>query len=102
MKLKADRVRDLYFLCTEEKKDNTASTVSTSMDTPSPGDFQKWHARLGHLNKIDMINAIKNCSFEGFKCSNIDISNSDCEICIKGKLTKNPFKNVHSRRLQST
>ncbi|GBM42972.1 hypothetical protein AVEN_168547-1 [Araneus ventricosus] len=34
MKLKADRVGDLYLLRTEEKKDNTASTVSTSMDTP--------------------------------------------------------------------
>ncbi|GBN73200.1 hypothetical protein AVEN_251297-1 [Araneus ventricosus] len=45
MKLKADRVGDLYFLRTEEKKDNTASTVSTSMDTPSSGDFQKRHAR---------------------------------------------------------
>ncbi|GBM06044.1 hypothetical protein AVEN_49427-1 [Araneus ventricosus] len=41
MKLKADHVGDLYFLCTEEKKDNTASTVSTSIDTPSSGDFQK-------------------------------------------------------------
>ncbi|GBL78228.1 Retrovirus-related Pol polyprotein from transposon TNT 1-94 [Araneus ventricosus] len=102
MKLKADRIGDLYFLRTAEKKDNTASTVNTSMDTPSTGDFQKWHARLGHLNKIDMMNAIKNCSFEGLKCSNlkcsnIDISNFDCEICIKGKLTKSPFKNVHSR-----
>ncbi|GBM10920.1 hypothetical protein AVEN_171411-1 [Araneus ventricosus] len=48
MKLKADRVGDLYFLLTEEKKDNTASTVSTSMDTPSSGDFLKWHARLGY------------------------------------------------------
>ncbi|GBL87266.1 Retrovirus-related Pol polyprotein from transposon TNT 1-94 [Araneus ventricosus] len=102
MKLKADRVGDLYLLRTEEKKDNTASTVSTSMDTPSSGDFKKWHARLGHLNKIDIMNAIKNCSFEGLKCSNIkfsniDISNFDCEICIKGKLTKSPFTNVHSR-----
>ncbi|GBM32129.1 Retrovirus-related Pol polyprotein from transposon TNT 1-94 [Araneus ventricosus] len=102
MKLKADRVSDLYFLRTEEKKDNTASAVSTSMDTPSTGDFQKWHARLGHLNKIDMMSVIKNCSFEGLKCSNlkcsnIEISNFDCEICIKGKLTKSPFKNVHSR-----
>ncbi|GBN86016.1 Retrovirus-related Pol polyprotein from transposon TNT 1-94 [Araneus ventricosus] len=102
LKLKADRVGDLYFLQTEEKKDNTASTVSTSIDTPSIGDFQKWHDCLGHLNKIDMMNAIKNCSFEGLKCSNlkcsnIDISNFDCEICIKGKLTKSPFKNVHSR-----
>ncbi|GBL72937.1 hypothetical protein AVEN_128120-1 [Araneus ventricosus] len=97
IKLKADHVGDLYFLHTKEKKDNTASTVSTSMDTPSTCDFQKWHARLGHLNKIDMINAIKNCSFEGLKCSNIDISYFDCEICIKGKLTKSPFKNVYSR-----
>ncbi|GBM27102.1 hypothetical protein AVEN_189873-1 [Araneus ventricosus] len=97
MKLKADRVGDLYLLCTEEKKDNTASTVSTSMDTPSSGDFLKWHARLGHLNEIGMMNAIKNCSFEGLKCSNIDISKFDCEICIKGKLAKSPFKNVHSR-----
>ncbi|GBN14692.1 hypothetical protein AVEN_126982-1 [Araneus ventricosus] len=102
MKLKADRVGDLYLLRTEKKKKNTASTVSTSVDTPSHGDFQKWHARLGHLNKIDMMNAIKNCSFEGLKCSNlkcsnIDISNFDCEICIKGKLTKSPFKNAHSR-----
>ncbi|GBN26056.1 hypothetical protein AVEN_122815-1 [Araneus ventricosus] len=36
MKLKVDPVGDLYFLRSEEKKDNTASTVSTSMDTPSP------------------------------------------------------------------
>ncbi|GBN47610.1 Retrovirus-related Pol polyprotein from transposon TNT 1-94 [Araneus ventricosus] len=101
-KLKADRVSDLYLLCSEEKKDNTASTASTSMDTPSSGYFLKWHVRLGHLNKIDMMNAIKNCSFEGLKCSNlkcsnIDISNFDCEICIKGKPTKSPFTNVHSR-----
>ncbi|GBM47188.1 Retrovirus-related Pol polyprotein from transposon TNT 1-94 [Araneus ventricosus] len=102
MKLKADRVGDLYLLCTEEKKDNTASTVSTSMDTPSSGDFLKLHARLGHLNKIDMMTAIKNCSFEGLKCSNLKcsntyISNFDREIGIKGKLTISPFKNVHSR-----
>ncbi|GBO26089.1 hypothetical protein AVEN_46714-1 [Araneus ventricosus] len=102
MKLKADRVGDLYILRIEEKKDNAASTVSTSMDSPSSGDFQKWHASLGHLNKIDMMNTIKNCSFEGLKCSNlkssnIDISHFDCEICIKGKLTKSPFENVHSR-----
>ncbi|GBN24257.1 hypothetical protein AVEN_109695-1 [Araneus ventricosus] len=50
MKLKADGVGDLYFLRTEEKKANTASTVSASMDTRSSGDFQKWHTRLGHLN----------------------------------------------------
>ncbi|GBN80509.1 hypothetical protein AVEN_119158-1 [Araneus ventricosus] len=41
MKLKADRVGDFYLLRTEEKKDNTSSTISTSMDTPSSGNFQK-------------------------------------------------------------
>ncbi|GBM73745.1 hypothetical protein AVEN_544-1 [Araneus ventricosus] len=41
MELKADGVGDLYFLHTEEKKDNTAATVSASMDTPSSSDFQK-------------------------------------------------------------
>ncbi|GBM55993.1 Retrovirus-related Pol polyprotein from transposon RE1 [Araneus ventricosus] len=48
MKLKADRVGNLYFLRSEEKKDNTASTVSTPMDTPSSGDFQKCHACLAY------------------------------------------------------
>ncbi|GBN10582.1 hypothetical protein AVEN_211948-1 [Araneus ventricosus] len=91
MKLKADHVSDLYFLRTEKKRDNTASTVSTYMDTPSIGDVKKWHVRLGHLNKTDMMNAIKNCSFEGLKCSNIDISNFDCEICIKEYIDFSPY-----------
>ncbi|GBN79459.1 hypothetical protein AVEN_181067-1 [Araneus ventricosus] len=65
MKLIADRVGDLYFLRTLEKKDNTASTVSTSMDTPSSGDFLKWHARLEYIDfnpYIDeVIKAHKEC-----------------------------------------
>ncbi|GBN66164.1 Copia protein [Araneus ventricosus] len=64
MKLKADRVGDLYFLRTEEKKDNTASTTLNSQKSPEQnGIAERKNRTLLDISRCSLIQSKLPLSF---------------------------------------
>ena len=59
----------------------------------NPHQLDLWHQRLGHVNKNQLLQTIKNSLIKGVNFSENDRLNF-CEGCVEGKLSRKPFKSV--------
>lgn len=89
VKMIADRMGDLYFV---RGASATAGTISETRTQ----DFNIWHQRLEHVNKRCLSEMVKKQIVKNIKFKPGDV-NVPCEICIKGKQTRLPFQETHSR-----
>lgn len=89
VKMLADRIGDLYFI---REDDATAGTACEEHIQ----DLTLWHQRLGHLNKRCLLEMVNTGAVEGIELSSRNVD-SPCEICIKGKQTRIPFRETHRR-----
>ena len=83
--------QNIYKLDMKEITPNTAASVSSeviALQTIEAKSIEVWHRRLGHLNAAYM-KQLQSHAAVGIKFLEKDLS--QCEICISGKLTKQPF-----------
>lgn len=80
---KATRKNDLYYI-------NFNVSEKVNITTENNTNIMKWHKKLGHLNEADMKAAFKKGLLKGLEIKSNEKLN-DCEICIKGKMTRLPF-----------
>lgn len=98
--LKGERTGNLYTL-KGVQEDPTAAVASQSLDSKSTADIMRWHDRLGHLNFMDLVKAIKNNTLTGVNISGkIDVKDLVCDTCAKGKLKAAPFPHRSEKATQ--
>lgn len=61
-------------------------------------DLRTWHERFGHAN-IQMLRRLAG-SVDGMKIRDSEVSQNNCEICMKAKLNRSPFKKSLRRASQ--
>lgn len=86
IKLKAERRGDLYYIIQGHKATGTAGVVEDKANI----ELLKWHCRMGHLNARDLIQVI-NQSTKSKISSKQSMGLSECEVCLRGKMTRLPF-----------
>lgn len=82
--LKAQRKDNLYYIQSE-----ISSNDEQEISFYSP-KMMLWHEKLGHINGTDLKSAMNKNIVNGLDFNTSDKLN-DCEICIKGKMTRLPF-----------
>jgi len=85
----ADRIGNLYFV--REGKPTASITCEKTYQ-----NFVLWHQRLGYVNKRCLLEMITKGRVKGINFEYGDV-NLPCEIYIKGKQIKLPFRDVHCR-----
>ena len=88
IELTATKVNGLYTIDQEVREPVRAMTSVESSQ-------EKWHLRLGHLNRKGM-NLLKNGMVTGVEFSD-DGQGTQCIPCLEGKQTKFPFKSSSKR-----
>ena len=68
--------------------DNTSHVKSLKRKFPSTNDAYFWHLCLGHINSNKIQKLIKDGLLEPLDSNGFPV----CESCLKGKMTKRPFK----------
>lgn len=87
VRLLAYRTSNLYYISAHEQAacKRISEPSSNAMES-----LKTWHRRLGHLNTSDIIKGARDRAMQG-----LDVGNSsekfECEICIRGKMTRAPF-----------
>ena len=89
IRLKADRVGDLFYL-------REGQSVASAASHTSSDNFNEWHRRLGHLNWKDMQLMRKNESALGRKYKSSDAI-IPCDTCATSKLSALPFPQSEDR-----
>lgn len=81
--LKAKRNNELYYIEFDEiEKANAVEGNDTNI--------MRWHKKLGHLNESDLKAASRNEFIKGLEIKEKE-KLGDCETCLKGKMTSQPF-----------
>lgn len=99
VKLKANRVGDLYYVY--EKSTEHCKAVTNEFSTPPkmPGTLMSWHRRLGHLNIKDLLDVERNETVLGIKIEP-HTGEIQCDTCIHGKMTRAPFPRKSNRKTE--
>lgn len=82
VKLTADRRGDLYYVRQNVERAAAAQHLSSS-------ELMLWHERLGHLNTADLLKMMSGVGLSNAAGDPEDVL--DCEVCLKGKMTRLPF-----------
>jgi len=93
--LVADRIDGLYYL--REVNSECNATVE-SMKVRSL--LESWHRRMGHLNVRDLADGVRNGNIRGISLGtpNSGRDKFECEICVRGKMTRSPFPKASERK----
>lgn len=99
VKLVADRVGDLYYV--REFKTAECRNISnmTHKAQKQLETLKTWHRRLGHINVQDLCTADRNKAVLGVNLEKNE-SKLECEICIRGKMTRTPFPKRSDRKTE--
>ncbi|KAL0279419.1 UNVERIFIED_CONTAM: hypothetical protein PYX00_000983 [Menopon gallinae] len=81
---------NLYALNTKAIRQKNEKAIIATNNRDKQIDAMKWHRRLGHLNFIDLKKMEKNRNENGVRIKKIE-ENTNCDICIRGKLCRSPF-----------
>lgn len=87
----ADRIKDLYYLREAKSECNSAIERNEAYNS-----FELWHRRMGHLNVRDLAHGVRNGNLKGIDLG-VPKNELDCEICIRGKMTRTPFPTTSAR-----
>ncbi|KAL0275908.1 UNVERIFIED_CONTAM: hypothetical protein PYX00_003626 [Menopon gallinae] len=79
---------NLYALNTKAIRQKNEKAIIATNNRDKQIDAMKWHRRLGHLNFVDLKKMEKNAN--GVRIKKIE-ENTNCDICIRGKLCRSPF-----------
>lgn len=83
--VKANKENNLYYL---EESTSVASEIKLS-------DLELWHRRFGHLNVKDLKSLKTKYKVFGLQFKSYDMS--DCETCLKSKMTQLPYHRSERR-----
>lgn len=92
--LVADRRNGLYYI-REENVEHSANTEVVE-GTKAKNATEEWHRKMGHLNVRDLVECDRNGMVQGMNLGKIQ-EDFDCEICIRGKMTRTPFPKNSTR-----
>ncbi|CAH2019504.1 unnamed protein product, partial [Acanthoscelides obtectus] len=93
IKVVADRSGDLYYA-----REGEAQNKSAFISTMNSKNVKLWHRRLGHLNFQDLNSSLKKGRLGGINIENMPNNGElNCEICIRGKMTRSPFPKKSDR-----
>ncbi|KAL0269596.1 UNVERIFIED_CONTAM: hypothetical protein PYX00_007274 [Menopon gallinae] len=81
---------NLYALNTKAIRQKNEKAIIATNNRDKQIDAMKWHRRLGHLNFADLKKMEKNANENGVRIKKIE-ENTNCDICIRGKLCRSPF-----------
>ncbi|KAL0276866.1 UNVERIFIED_CONTAM: hypothetical protein PYX00_004339 [Menopon gallinae] len=81
---------NLYALNTKAIRQKNEKAIIATNNRDKQIDAMKWHRRLGHLNFVDLKKMEKNANENGVRIKKIE-ENTNCDICIRGKLCRSPF-----------
>ncbi|KAL0279471.1 UNVERIFIED_CONTAM: hypothetical protein PYX00_001019 [Menopon gallinae] len=81
---------NLYALNTKAIRQKNEKAIIATNNRDKQIDAMKWHRRLGHLNFVDLKKMEKNANENGIRIKQIE-ENTNCDICIRGKLCRSPF-----------
>ena len=99
IKVIADCAGDLYYV-REIKQESCGKVSETLRDTEkSSKNLNILHRRLGHLNVQDLHKADQNKAVLGAGLEKSE-SKLECEICLRGKMTRTPFPNTSDRKTE--
>ncbi|KYN30709.1 hypothetical protein ALC56_14989, partial [Trachymyrmex septentrionalis] len=90
IKLTADRVGDLYYICENSREHCKIATDTESTSSNTQKTFISWHRLLGHINFKDFLDAERSGIISEIKIGQRD-SKTQCDICIHGKITRTFF-----------
>jgi len=99
--------KKLFYLVTPENRDFLLSNREGKVQKDkaqevvqnyeSKHNLEIWHRRLGHPSYSVIHNTNKNTNYSLGKLSEEKKSCAECDVCIKGKMTKIAYKNKSSR-----
>jgi len=91
--LKANKTNGLYYV--NEAHEVKFDTNVENQQVCNKTEIYDWHSKLGHLNVKSLMKAKE--TLQGIDFNSKD-SLDDCEVCIKGKLTRKPFHTSDNQR----
>lgn len=90
VKLIAKRRNGLFYV--DEEFENCNNTYVENSQ-----EFEKLHKKFGHLNEMDLKRLMSNEQVKGINVRG-SCKMKTCEICMKGKFTRLPFKKENNRK----
>lgn len=91
VKMRADRVGDLFFA----RESRSASCAASTVPKSKAITLELLHRRMGHTNVRDIRDAVHKGIVSEIKIDNI--KELSCDVCAKGKMSRSPFPKSSGR-----
>lgn len=100
IKVTANRVGDLYYICESKQEPCRKSLETANSSEVESSNLIAWHRRLGHLNVSDLRKAQRDNVIIGLDVKEFG-NNFECEVCLRGKMTRTPFPTRSDRKSEN-
>ena len=90
----ADRDKGLYYV--RDANDEYSAEADVADETDEGNFTNEWHRRMGHHHMRDLVKCDREGAMRGMKLEKSP-QESDCETCLRGKMTRTPFPKNSTR-----